>query len=145
MAGEPGIRAGSRRLRQRKRAPDPAFAAAQDRDLPNIPGAGARAAAHFRTALSPALALAIDASARYVGRSHLGIGAPVDLLQGGFVEGQIGGRLDFGRFGLSLDVDNVGDARGNLFSFGNPFSVASGLQTTPLRPRTVRIGLDAAF
>jgi hypothetical protein len=80
-----------------------------------------------------------------VGRSHLGIGAPVDLLQGGFVEGQVGGRLDFGRFGLSLDVDNVGDARGNLFSFGNPFSVASGLQTTPLRPRTVRVGLDAAF
>jgi outer membrane receptor protein involved in Fe transport len=125
--------------------PDPAFAAAQDRDLPNIPGAGARGAAHFRTVLSPRLALALDASLRYVGRSHLGIGAPIDLVQGGFIEGQAGARLDFGRFGLSLDVDNVGDGRGNLFSFGNPFSVASGLQTTPLRPRTVRIGLDAAF
>jgi outer membrane receptor protein involved in Fe transport len=125
--------------------PDPAFASAQDRDLPNIPGAGARGAAHFRTALSPSLVLALDAALRYVGRSHLGIGAPIDLVQGGFVDGQIGGRLDFGRFGLSLDVDNVADARGNRFSFGNPFSVASGLQTTPLRPRTVRIGFDAAF
>lgn len=125
--------------------PDPAFAAAQDRDLPNIPGAGGRAAAHLRTALSPRLTLAIDGSVRYVGRSHLGIGAPIDLVQGGFVEAEIGGRLDFGRFGLSLDVDNVGDARGNRFSFGNPFGVANGLQTTPLRPRTVRLGLDAAF
>ena len=125
--------------------PNPAYAAAQDRDLPNIPGAGARAAAHLRTALSPTLGLGLDASLRYVGRSHLGIGAPIDLVQGGFVAGQLGGRLDFGRFGLSLDVDNVGDARGNRFSFGNPFSVASGLQTTPLRPRTVRIGLDASF
>jgi outer membrane receptor protein involved in Fe transport len=125
--------------------PDPAFAAAQDRDLPNIPGAGARAAAHFRTALSPSVALGIDAALRYVGHSHLGIGAPIDLVQGGFVEGQIGGRLDFGRFGLSLDVDNVGDARGNRFSFGNPFGVAQGRQTTPLRPRTVRLGFDIAF
>jgi outer membrane receptor protein involved in Fe transport len=125
--------------------PDLAFASAQDRDLPNIPGAGARGAAHFRAALSPSLALALDAALRYVGRSHLGIGAPIDLVQGGFVDGQIGGRLDFGRFGLSLDVDNVADARGNRFSFGNPFSVASGLQTTPLRPRTVRIGFEAAF
>jgi outer membrane receptor protein involved in Fe transport len=125
--------------------PDPGFASAQDRDLPNIPGAGARAAAHLRTPLSPSLILGLDAALRYVGRSHLGIGAPIDLVQGGFVDGQVGGRLDFGRFGLSLDVDNVADARGNRFSFGNPFSVANGLQTTPLRPRTVRIGLDAEF
>jgi outer membrane receptor protein involved in Fe transport len=125
--------------------PDPAFAAAQDRDLPNIPGAGARAGAHVSTALSPSLSLTLDAAFRYVGRSHLGIGAPLDLVQGGFVEGQIGGRLDFGRFGLSLDVDNVADARGNRFSFGNPFSVADGQQITPLRPRTVRLGFDAAF
>jgi outer membrane receptor protein involved in Fe transport len=125
--------------------PDPAFVSAQDRDLPNIPGAGARAAAHVRTALSPRLSLGLDAALRYVGRSHLGIGAPIDLIQGGFVDGQIGGRLDFGRFGLSLDVDNVADARGNRFSFGNPFSVAGGLQTTPLRPRTVRLGFDASF
>jgi outer membrane receptor protein involved in Fe transport len=125
--------------------PDPAFASAQDRDLPNIPGAGARGGAHVRTALSPTLSLAVDAALRYVGRSHLGIGAPIDLIQGGFVDGQIGGRLDFGRFGLSLDVDNVADTRANRFSFGNPFSVAEGLQTTPLRPRTVRLGFDATF
>jgi outer membrane receptor protein involved in Fe transport len=126
-------------------APNPAFAAADERALPNIARAGARAAAHFRAALSPGLTVALDGSVRYVGESHLGIGAPLDIDQGRFVDGQIGARLDFGRFGLSLDVDNIADARGNRFSFGNPFSVASRQQTTPLRPRTVRIGFDAAF
>jgi outer membrane receptor protein involved in Fe transport len=125
--------------------PNPAFATADERALPNIARAGARAAAHFRAALSPSLTLALDGSVRYVGESHLGIGAPLDIDQGRFIDGQIGARLDFGRFGLSLDVDNVADARGNRFSFGNPFSVAGGRQTTPLRPRTVRIGFDAAF
>lgn len=125
--------------------PAPAFASAQDRDLPNIPGAGIRTAAHFSTALSPSLSLAVDAALRYVGRSHLGIGAPIDLVQGGFVDARIGGRLAFGRFGISLDIDNLADARGNRFSFGNPFSVATGLQTTPLRPRTFRLGLDTRF
>jgi outer membrane receptor protein involved in Fe transport len=126
-------------------SPNPAFAAADERALPNIARAGARAAGHFRTALSPGLTLALDGSVRYVGESHLGIGAPIDVDQGRFVDGRIGARLDFGRFGLSLDVDNVADARGNRFSFGNPFSVASRLQTTPLRPRTLRIGFDARF
>jgi outer membrane receptor protein involved in Fe transport len=125
--------------------PVPAFAASDERDLPNIAHAGARAAAHFRTDLSSSVTLQLDGAARYVGHSQLGIGPPVDIVQGGFAEAQAGARLDFGRFGLSLDVDNITDARGNRFSFGNPFTVGSRMQTTPLRPRTIRIGFDAAF
>jgi outer membrane receptor protein involved in Fe transport len=125
--------------------PVPTFAAADERDLPNIPGEGARAALHFETPLSSRVTLALDSALRYVGHSQLGIGPPLDLRQGGYVDGQLGARLDFGRFGLSLDIDNLADARGNRFAFGNPFSVAAGDQLTPLRPRTVRIGFDAAF
>jgi outer membrane receptor protein involved in Fe transport len=126
-------------------SPAPAFASANERDLPNIADAGARAAVHYRTVLSTAMTLRVDGAARYVGHSQLGIGPPVDIRQGGYIDTQLGARLDFGRFGLSLDVDNVADARGNRFSFGNPFTVGDRTQTTPLRPRTVRIGLDAAF
>ncbi|WP_114952423.1 TonB-dependent receptor domain-containing protein [Sphingosinicella terrae] len=125
--------------------PNPPFADQDGRDLPNIASSGARMAAHFRTDLAPSLSLAVDGSIRYVGESQLGAGGPADVSQGDFVEGQIGARLDFGRFGLSLDVDNVGDVRGNRFSFGNPFSLADGTQITPLRPRTIRIGFDAEF
>lgn len=125
--------------------PLPAFAAADERDLPNIPGEGARAALHFETPLGRRVSLALDGALRYVGHSQLGIGPPLDLRQGGYVDGQLGARLDFGRFGLSLDLDNVADARGNRFAFGNPFSIAARDQLTPLRPRTIRIGFDAAF
>jgi len=126
-------------------SPRPQFAAADERDLPNIAAAGARAGARFETRISPSLALILESSLRYVGKSQLGIGPPIDIAQGGFVEAALGARLDFGRFGLSLDLTNAGDVRGNRFSFGNPFTVADRMQVTPLRPRTIRIGLDGEF
>ena len=126
-------------------SPRPQFAEAEERDLPNIARTGGRAAAHFRTDLAPSLALAVDGAVRYVGESHLGIGAPTEGEQGGYLEAEIGARLEFGRFGLSLDVTNAAEARGNRFSYGNPFSLADGTQITPLRPRTIRLGLDTRF
>jgi outer membrane receptor protein involved in Fe transport len=120
-------------------------AGAIDRDLPNVSGRGARLAARYRASLAPGIDLSIDSALRYVGPSRLGIGTPLDIAQGDYLDTQVGARLDFGRFGVSFDVDNVGDVRGNRFAFGNPFSVGSGTQMTPLRPRTVRIGFDASF
>jgi outer membrane receptor protein involved in Fe transport len=125
--------------------PAPAFAGAIDRDLPNVAGRGARLAVHYRASVSPGIDLSIASALRYVGPSRLGIGTPLDIAQGDYLDTQVGARLDFGRFGISFDVDNVGDVRGNRFAFGNPFSVGSGTQLTPLRPRTVRIGFDASF
>ncbi|MDQ8757363.1 TonB-dependent receptor [Sphingosinicella sp. LHD-64] len=114
-------------------------------DLPNIARAGARVAARYRTQLTSTASLTIDGSARYVGRSRLVAVGPADFNQGGFVNGRIGARIDFGGVGMTLDVDNVGDVRGNRFSFGNPFTLAQGNQITPLRPRTFRIGLDVRY
>ncbi|MFC4294179.1 TonB-dependent receptor domain-containing protein [Novosphingobium tardum] len=125
--------------------PAPAYASAQDRDLPNVAEAGGRAAAAYRTALSPTVDLQVDVSGRYVGRSRLGIGAPLDVTQGGYVTGDAGVRLAWGKLGLSLDVTNLGDRRANRFSFGNPFGLAARDQQTPLRPRTIRAGIDARF
>lgn len=125
--------------------PAPPFAAAEEHDLPNIALAGGRLAAHYEVALGPSLDLSMDGSLRYVGASRLGIGEPIDIRQGDYFDSQLGTRLDFGSFGVSLDIDNLTDTRGNRFSFGNPFTVGEGNQVTPLRPRTVRLGLDAAF
>jgi outer membrane receptor protein involved in Fe transport len=118
-----------------------------DRDLPNVAGAGpgGRLTGHYRAGIASGIELTVDASVRYIGPSLLGVDAPLDVRQGDFADGQIGARLDFGRFGISLDVDNVADARGSRFSFGNPFGVGDRDQVTPIRPRTVRIGFDANF
>ncbi len=125
--------------------PAPAFASADERELPNVAEAGARAAVSYRWHLSAATALDLDASLRYVGRSQLGIGPPLDVSQGDYSESNVGARLSFGKAGISLDIINVADVRGNRFAFGNPFGIGDRNQITPLRPRTIRLGLDASF
>ncbi len=125
--------------------PDPAFAAADEMDLPNVAGTGARLGASYRTTLAPGAELSVDGALRYVGPSQLGIGPPLDVSQGDYLDSQIGARIDFGGFGVSLDLDNLLDTRGNRFAFGNPFQIEDRNQETPLRPRTVRLGIDMAL
>jgi outer membrane receptor protein involved in Fe transport len=125
--------------------PTQEFADADERDLPNIAKAGGRAGFQYTLPISETVGLTLDGSVRYVGRSQLGVGAPIDIPQGKYATGDLGLRLDLGAFGVSLDVTNVGDVRGNRFSFGNPFVVAQRNEVTPLQPRTFRIGFDAAF
>lgn len=125
--------------------PAPAFAAVDETDLPNIAAAGARIGANFRAQLAEGTELSVDGAINYVGASQLGIGAPLDVEQGDYFNSQIGARIDLGRLGVSVDVDNLLDVRGNRFAFGNPFGLETRSQVTPLRPRTVRVGVDVAF
>ena len=89
--------------------------------------------------------ITLDAAVRYVGHSKLAIRAPFALGQGRYYDVSTGARLGFGKWGLALDLDNLLNTRANTFAFGNPFSVADGLQQTPMRPRSIRIGFDASF
>ncbi|KRC82244.1 TonB-dependent receptor domain-containing protein [Sphingomonas sp. Root241] len=113
--------------------------------LPNIPQDGVRIGSQWRFELARDVTLTGQASAHYVGQSHLGATPPLNVTQGQYLTSAIGARLDFSRFGISLDVSNIGDARANTFAFGNPFGLSRQNQVTPLRPRTVRLGFDARF
>jgi len=124
--------------------PAPAFAVATDRDLPNIADEGWRLAAKYDRQWSWAK-VTFDTAVRYVGHSKLAIVAPFALSQGRYYDVSSGARLGFGVWGVSLDVDNLLNTRANTFAFGNPFSAADGLQQTPMRPRSIRIGIDASF
>jgi iron complex outermembrane recepter protein len=112
--------------------------------LPNIADSGGRLTGRFEPWIADTK-ITLYGTVGYIGTSYLGVSAPFDLSQGDYVEAAIGARAEFGRWGLSLDIDNLLDSRANRFSYGNPFSVADGNQRTPLRPRTVRIGIDARF
>ncbi|MBA2920498.1 MULTISPECIES: TonB-dependent receptor [Sphingomonas] len=125
--------------------PSPAFADAEERDLPNVAEAGGRLGIVYRHRLSDRLALSASGSVRYVGHSRLGIGAPVDVRQGGFAEATLSARIGSDRAGLSLSVANLTNVRGNRFAFGNPFAIEARDQVTPLRPRTFRIAIDGRF
>lgn len=113
--------------------------------LPNIPRDGVRGEITWRRELAGGAILTADANLRYVGRSFLATGSSYDVAQGDYFVGGAGARIDFGRFAVSLDVTNIGDARGNTFAFGNPFGLTARNQVTPLRPRTIRFGIDTRF
>ncbi|MFW2351035.1 TonB-dependent receptor domain-containing protein [Qipengyuania sp.] len=124
--------------------PAPDFMELDEGDLPNIAESGGRVAVSYSTSLGDAN-LRLDGGIGYVGKSYLGIGLPFEREQGKYFDTTLGGRIEFGNWGVSLDIDNVLDSRANRFSFGNPFTLFNEDQRTPLRPRTIRIGIDAAF
>ena len=121
------------------------FTVSGNATLPNIPRDGIRAAAEWQVDVGRRMVLSGNASLRYVGMSTLGPGPDLDIAQGRYFIGDAGARLDFGGFGLSLDITNIGDAHANTFAFGNPFGVTARDQITPLRPRTIRLGFDTRF
>jgi outer membrane receptor protein involved in Fe transport len=114
-------------------------------DLPNVADLGIAGAVSYRTRIGGERTLALDASVRRAGRSRLGPPPDLYIAQGRYWDATAGARVGLGRFGVSLDVTNLFDGRGNRFSYGNPFSVRMGNQVTPLRPRSVRLGFDGHF
>jgi hypothetical protein len=46
---------------------------------------------------------------------------------------------------VSATLTNLTDETGNRFALGSPLMLGREQQVTPLRPRTLRIGLEAAF
>ncbi len=114
-------------------------------ELPNVAHIGASGRAAFSHALRGPWRLDADVRASYVGHSRLGVGPQLDLLQGNYVLAGSSVRVSDGRWGLSLDADNLLNSRGTMFALGNPFGVTAGRQSIPPRPRTIRIGMDVHF
>ncbi len=116
----------------------------QLRRIPNVAPLTARLGATFERELDAGYTLKIDGWARYVGRSSLGIGPILGGSQGDYVDGALAARLGKGPVGVTVGVTNPADTRGNRFALGTPVTTGR-TQVTPLRPRTVRIGVDMTF
>jgi len=112
--------------------------------LPNVADLSGRLAVDYRTPVNGLLSLHLSASARYVGKSRLGVGPILGREQGDYVDTALSASLTRGPVELSLSLSNLLDSNGNRFSLGTPFDLRTDYYT-PLRPRTVRIGLDFAF
>jgi iron complex outermembrane receptor protein len=128
--------------RGRITSPSPELARFDLLELPNVARIGARFGVRYVVQLSASTSLEFDGSGRYFGKSEPGIGTPIDLKQGDYVDTDVGARLEVRDLGITLDVTNVADVTGNRYSYGNPFSVGSRMEITPLRPRTIRLGFD---
>lgn len=112
--------------------------------IPNIARITSRGGATYRRSLAGGRDLKVDGWIRYVGSSRLGVGPVLGQSQGSYMDSGITGRIGFGRIGLTAGVTNLADVRGNRFALGTPFATGRD-QVTPLRPRTMRLGVDAAF
>jgi outer membrane receptor protein involved in Fe transport len=112
--------------------------------LPNVANLGGRIAADYRTMLANGDRLTLAGSARYYGRSRLGVGPVLGQGQGKYVDTALSGSWSRGALQMSLSLTNLLDAAGNRFALGTPFEIAGG-DHTPMRPRTLRLGMDFAF
>ena len=112
--------------------------------VPNIARYAGRLGADYRRDVGRDLELRVYGWARYVGRSRLGVGPVLGEEQGDYLDTALTARIGRASLGVTLGVTNLTDSVGNRFALGTPFQVGSG-QITPQRPRTLRIGLDAAF
>jgi outer membrane receptor protein involved in Fe transport len=113
-------------------------------DLPNVARLNGSAALRYGTAIG-AFDIGFSAWARYVGRSRLGIGPILGQRQGEYLDTGLSVRATRGRYAVSATLTNLTDEAGNRFALGSPLMLGREQQVTPLRPRTLRIGVEAAF
>jgi outer membrane receptor protein involved in Fe transport len=112
--------------------------------LPNVANLGGRLALDYRAPLSTDMDLHLMGSARYIGKSRLGVGPILGQTQGDYVDTSLSASVTRGPVQYSLSLTNLFDSNGNRFSLGTPFDLQTDYYT-PLRPRTIRIGVDFAF
>ncbi|HEY6816621.1 MAG TPA: TonB-dependent receptor [Croceibacterium sp.] len=112
--------------------------------VPNIARFSGRIGLDYRRSIGRDLELTGQAWATYIGQSRLGIGPELGEPQGDYLDTGVTVRVGRESFGVTFGVTNLTDAEGNRFALGTPFTTGRD-QVTPLRPRTVRVGLDAAF
>ena len=115
-----------------------------DRRLPVTPDATGRIAAQYRFGIGP-WASAVSLQGNYIGRARLTFDENLDRRMGNYVTAATGAFFTRDRLTVGTRIDNVFDIKGDSFSFGNPFSIRSGSQYTPLRPRTFTFSIARAW
>jgi outer membrane receptor protein involved in Fe transport len=120
------------------------FPARRDIGLPGVPRAMGAADVRYRWRIG-SFDAETSAQISYVGRSFLTFDGGTGNAMGGYASARVAAALSRAAWRMTAYVDNVGDERGNTFAFGNPFSRARFTQATPLRPRTVGVGVERSF
>ena len=111
-----------------------------DRRLPVVP------TWTFRTLMAHDFALAdwsatLTADARYVGPSRLSFDPALDRPMGNYVQFDAGLAASRGQWTIALDAENLFDARGDSFVYGNPLRLFTQNQYIRQDPFTIKLSL----
>jgi len=120
------------------------FPARRDIGLPGVPYEMGAADIRYRWQVGRFEA-ETSAQVAYVGRSYLTFDGGLGNVMGGYASGRVAAALSTPAWRFTAFMDNVADERGNTFAYGNPFSRARATQATPLRPRTIGVGVSRGF
>ncbi len=126
-------------------APALGFEKANESSLPNIARASGRLSFDWKPPIFASANFDLNGTLRYIGASSLGTTAPLVLEQGETLQADLSTSVAISRWKIALSATNIFNRGGNRFSYGNPFSAGLGNQITPLRPRTVRLGIRLGF
>ncbi len=116
-----------------------------NRRLPETPPFAGNVGLYYEWADRGSSIFSLGGTARYVGRSVLGTGDLLDRSQGEYATVGLSGGWRIRNLDLSLTIDNLTNGKDNRFALGNPVLVAVRDQTTPLRPRNVRLGATISW
>ncbi len=64
---------------------------------------------------------------------------------GGYVAARLAAGLESSHWRVEAVLSNPTNAHGDTFAFGNPFTLRTIRQETPLRPTTLRMDITAKF
>jgi outer membrane receptor protein involved in Fe transport len=123
---------------------DPPSALAEEGDadtLPNVARNGGALALDYRGRMIDGRPWEAGVRVQHVGPSVVGIGPLLDRTQGDYTTVALGGGVRFGAAELVLNVSNLLDCHGDAFAIGAPIGALSVSDITPVRPRTVRLGV----
>lgn len=118
---------------------NPAFPLRGDLALAAVPEVSAELDGSFGWDLAGARRIELDARYAYVGKSSLTFDAATAPPMGGYGVGRLATTLSSPAWQISLAAENVFDTQGDTFAYGNPFTLRTVPQSTPLRPRTVSL------
>lgn len=113
----------------------------EDRRLPVVPNLTLRMSVSRKFSMSgwtiePAL------SARYIGSARLSFDAALDRKMSDYALVDTTMSFANGHWRLCAEADNLLDSKSDSFAFGNPFSIRTRPQYTPVHPRMLRFSIS---
>ena len=113
---------------------------AEDRHLPVVPEVRARVALLRELSLG-GWRVQLRTDVNYMGDSHLSFEPALDRRMGDYVRTDLAVQARRGALNWTLQLANVFDSHADTFAFGNPFSIRTDSQFTPVKPRTLTLAV----